>query len=231
MRINKWMTNAGICSRRETNRIIDQGRLKVNDQNIQHGQWLNVGDVISLDGQVLEAGPKVYLIYNKPPGVVCSMNPDIGGNIAEVFSFLPYVFPVGRLDKASQGLMLLTNDGALADAVLRDTNHHEKEYKVTVAQALTRSFLNTLAGGVDIFGQMTRPCQVIKQDTNTFHIILTQGINRQIRKMCKKFGYDVIRLERVRFVTLALEDLGDLAWRHLTHEELSRLKAQVAYGA
>lgn len=224
MRINKLMSNAGICSRREANNLIEQGRVIVNGQVCSPGKWVEWTDDILFDGIKIEEIEKSYLLYNKPVGITCTMNKSIEGNIIEALNYAGYVFPVGRLDKLSEGLILCTNDGDLADRVLRDEYEHEKEYIVTVDKEFDDSFLDTLAAGVEIFGVQTRPCKVKRISRDTFTIILSQGLNRQIRKMCKKYKYIVTKLKRVRIVNLHLGDLKVGEWRHISCEELSVLR-------
>lgn len=227
MRINKLMSNAGICSRREANKLIEQGRVIVNGEICTPGKWVEWSDDILFDNQKIEMIKEVYLLFNKPIGITCTMNRDIKGNIIDSLNYDAYVFPVGRLDKESEGLILFTNDGELADRVLRDEYEHEKEYIVTVDKNFDDKFLETLANGVEIFGVQTKPCKVKRISCDTFSIILSQGLNRQIRKMCKKFKYNVIKLKRVRIVNLNLNELEIGKWRHLSEDEIRILKSIV----
>lgn len=224
MRINKLLSNAGICSRKEANSIIEQGRVTVNGEPCIPGKWVEWEDDIRLDGVPVEKAEMVYILYNKPVGVLCTLDKSIKDNLLEHMDYDGYVFPVGRLDKESEGLLLLTNDGDLADKVLRAEYEHQKEYIVEVDKVFDDSFISTLSGGVEIFGQMTMPCDVYRINENTFRIILVQGINRQIRKMCKKFGYNVTSLKRIRIVNLSLEGILEGSYRHATNEEIKKLQ-------
>jgi len=227
MRIGKLMSNAGICSRRETNNLIEDGRIVVNGELCTPGKWVEWDDEILFDGEPVKKQEDVYILLNKPPGILCSTDTSLKDNIVDYLNYPAYVFPVGRLDKESEGLMFMTNDGELANNVLRAEYEHEKEYIVTVDQPFDDGFLETIAGGVEIFGTQTRPCKVTPIDDTTFNIILSQGINRQIRKMCKKFGYNVIKLKRIRIVNLNIEGLESTKWRYITDEEIKELRAIV----
>lgn len=224
MRINKLMSNAGICSRKETNRLIEAKRITVNGKLCRLGQWVEWTDEILFDNKKVEKRADVYILLNKPKGIVCSSKPDLVNNIIDYLDYPDYVFPVGKLDKASEGLMLMTNDGELANKVLSADYEHEKEYIVSVDRAFDDLFLENLSKGVDIFGIQTRPCQVKRLDDTTFNIILSQGINRQIRKMCKKYGYNVVKLKRIRIVNLKLDAIDFDKWRHVTEEEINELR-------
>ncbi|MCK8058043.1 MULTISPECIES: pseudouridine synthase [unclassified Fusibacter] len=224
MRIGKLLSNAGICSRRDANRLIDEGRVYVNGERCIPGKWVEWTDEILLDGEPVKMLERIYILLNKPKGILCSSNRSLENNIIDYLNYDAFVFPVGRLDKESDGLILMTNDGELANSVLRDEYEHEKEYLVSVDKEFDDDFLTILSGGVEIFGTMTRPCTVIRVSHDTFRIILSQGINRQIRKMCKKFGYEVTRLKRIRIVNMKLGDLPTGEWRFVTAEELEKLK-------
>lgn len=229
MRINKLLSNAGICSRKEANTIIEQGRVTVNGEPCIPGKWVEWEDDIRLDGVKVEKAEMVYILYHKPVGVLCTLDKSIKDNLLEHMDYDGYVFPVGRLDKESEGLLLLTNDGDLADKVLRAEYEHQKEYIVQVDKPFDDEFLKTLAGGVEIFGQMTMPCEIFRIDEHTFKIILVQGINRQIRKMCKKFGYNVTRLKRIRIVNLCLDGISEGSYRHASEEELQILREKTCF--
>lgn len=228
MRINKLLSNAGICSRKEANNIIEQGRVTVNGEPCIPGKWVEWEDDIRLDGVRVEKAKFVYILYHKPVGVLCTLDRNIKDNLLEHMDYDGYVFPVGRLDKESEGLLLLTNDGDLADKVLRAEYEHQKEYIVEVDKEFDDNFLKTLSGGVEIFGQMTMPCDVFRIDDRTFKIVLIQGINRQIRKMCKKFGYNVIKLNRIRIVNLTIDGIDEGAYRHATDEEIRILREKTS---
>lgn len=224
MRINKLMSNAGICSRKDVNKLVEDDRIMVNGKPCFLGQWVEWDDVILFDGKPVKMKDRKYILFNKPVGITCTSDSNVSDNIINYINYPDYIFPVGRLDKESEGLMLLTNDGDLSNNVLEAEYEHEKEYIVTVDKKFEVEFLVKLSQGVEIFGVMTRPCKVKKIDDISFNIILSQGLNRQIRKMCKKFGYNVVKLKRVRIVNLLLEDLPIGKWRYLTPKELKELK-------
>lgn len=226
MRINKLFSNLGICSRRETNRLIEEKRIIVNGVLCEPGQWVEEEDEIFLDGQRVKPKSKVYIALNKPVGVTCTAAEDVKDNIISYMNYNQYIFPVGRLDKESQGLIIMTNDGVLSNKILESDNLHEKEYVVTVDKGFDNDFINKMSAGVDIGEVVTRPCKVEKINNNTFKIILTQGLNKQIRRMTKAFGYTVIRLERVRIMNINLDDIEYGDWRNITEEELKVLKKQ-----
>ncbi len=230
MRINKYLSNLGYCSRKEANNWLEAGRIFVNGQLGFPGQWVEPTDDIRLDGEPIVARALVYLLLNKPPGITCTADESVNDNIIAFLNYPDYVFPVGRLDKASQGLMLLTNDGELANQVLEAENGHEKTYVVTVDRAIDELFLTGMSNGVEIDGKVTKPCKLNAIDMHTFEIILSQGLNRQIRKMCQVFHYKVLKLERTRIVNLELNDLALGSWRNVTQEELDTLKATIKAG-
>lgn len=224
MRINKLLSNFGVCSRKEANRLIEAGRVKVNGVLAIPGQWVELEDEVLIDDIPIKEREKIYIVLNKPVGVTCTAAKDVSGNIIDFINYPEYIFPVGRLDKESQGLILLTNDGELANKILEADNHHEKEYLVKVDKILTEEVIENMAKGVEILGKKTRPCVVEKLDDYTFKIILTQGLNRQIRRMTKAFGYNVIMLERVRILSIKINNLEYGKWRYLTNEEINYLK-------
>lgn len=225
MRINKLLSNFGYCSRRDANRLIEAGRVSVNGVKGILGQWVELEDVILLDGCPLEQQPRIYLLLNKPVGVTCTAESKVSHNIIDYINYPQYIFPVGRLDKDSQGLMLLTNDGDLAHEILESEHEHEKVYHVTVNKPLTQVFLDNLAKGVLVDDVMTRPCVVNQLSENQFEMVLSQGLNRQIRKMCQGQYYQVIKLERVKILNLELGNLEQGKWRLVSSEELANLKA------
>lgn len=227
MRINKLLSNYGYCSRKEANEWIRNNRIHINGTLAFPGQWAEESDEILLDGERLEKKKKVYLAFHKPPGLISTREESVEENIMSFLNLPFYVFPVGRLDKESEGLLLLTNDGDWAHEILSAENHHEKEYLVTVDRPLSESSLKTLAGGVDIRIGQTRPCQVEKVTEDTFLIILTQGLNRQIRRMTKALGYQVTFLKRLRILNLTVQDLKPGQWRHLSEEELITLERKL----
>ena len=229
MRINKYFSNLGICSRRETNRLIEEKRVIVNGVLCQTGQWVEEYDDILLDGERVKAREKIYIALNKPVGITCTAAENVKNNIIDYMNFGQYIFPVGRLDKESQGLIIMTNDGVLSNRILEADNLHEKEYIVTVDKEFDDNFIEGMSAGVDIGEAITRPCRVTKVSNNTFNIILTQGLNKQIRRMTKAFGYTVTKLERVRIMNIKVDNIEYGKWRNLTDEELKKLKEDSGY--
>lgn len=229
MRINKYFSNLGICSRRETNRLIEEKRVIVNGVLCEPGQWVEEYDDILLDGERVQAKEKIYIALNKPVGITCTAAENVKNNIIDYMNFGQYIFPVGRLDKESQGLIIMTNDGVLSNRILEADNLHEKEYIVTVDKEFDDNFIEGMSVGVDIGEAITRPCRVTKISNNTFNIILTQGLNKQIRRMTKAFGYTVTKLERVRIMNIKVDNIEYGKWRNLTDEELKKLKEDSGY--
>lgn len=229
MRINKYFSNLGICSRRETNRLIEEKRVIVNGVLCEPGQWVEEYDEILLDGERVKAREKIYIALNKPVGVTCTAAENVKDNIISYMNYGQYIFPVGRLDKESQGLIIMTNDGVLSNKILEADNLHEKEYIVTVDKIINDDFINKMANGVNIGDVITRKCKVNKIDNNTFNIVLTQGLNKQIRRMSKAFGYTVIKLERIRIMNIEIDDIPYGEWRKLTSVELEKLKELALY--
>ena len=224
MRINKFLAESGACSRREADAWIAAGRVTVNGVVAELGTRLAEDDQVAVDGRPIDAKPRrVYLALNKPVGVECTTDRDVPGNIVDFVGHRERIFPIGRLDKDSEGLILLTNDGDVVNHVLRAENAHEKEYVVAVDRPLTPEFLAGMAGGVPILGTVTNPCRVSQVGRNTFRIVLTQGMNRQIRRMCEHFDYTVRRLQRVRIMHIRLGELPIGKWRNLTPEEVRGL--------
>ncbi len=222
MRLNKFISETGICSRREADAWISAGRIKLNGAVATLGSQVNVGDTVLLDDQPLNARPKrVYLALNKPRGITCTTERHIDGNIVDFIAYPERIFPIGRLDKDSDGLILLTNDGDIVNDILRVEHAHEKEYHVTVDKPVTDAFLTGMTRGVRILGTLTRPCTVTRLAPNQFSIILTQGLNRQIRRMCAVFGYHVRRLTRVRIMHIPTGSLKTGQWRRLTDHEIA----------
>jgi len=205
MRINKLLSNYGICSRTEANRLIQENRIIVNGQYCIPGQWVEEEDAILLDNEVIKPKHKIYIALNKPVGITCTAADTVESNIINFMNYPEYIFPVGRLDKESQGLILMTNDGELANKILESENEHEKDYIVTVNKPFDDFFVKGMSEGVKISEVTTRPCKVNRVSDDTFRIILTQGLNKQIRRMSKSFGYTVVRLERIRIINIRVE--------------------------
>ncbi len=224
MRLNKYISSTGVCSRREADAWIEAGRVSINGAVATLGTQVNDGDQVCVDGRPLATGPRrIYIALNKPVGITCTTERDIPGNIVDFIGHKERIFPVGRLDKDSEGLILLTNDGDIVNEILRVENAHEKEYEVTVDRPVTEIFLNGMASGVRILGTVTKPCEVRRIGPATFRIILTQGLNRQIRRMCSFFGYKVVKLQRIRIINLTLAGLKVGQWRELSEAEVAGL--------
>jgi 23S rRNA pseudouridine2604 synthase len=227
MRLNKFISETGICSRREADAWISQGRVRINGQPAELGTQVGEGDRVEVDGKlVAQRNDTVYLALNKPVGITCTTERHVAGNIIDFIGHSQRIFPIGRLDKDSEGLILLTNNGDIVNELLRSENNHEKEYVVTVDQPLSEEFLEGMAAGVSILGVRTKPCRVRKIGKNVFGIVLTQGLNRQIRRMCAAFGYEVRRLQRVRIVNIRLDGIKVGQWRNLSAAELQGLLPQ-----
>lgn len=226
--LNKYISDTGYCSRREADKLIEQGRVCINDIVARKGNRVNADDKVYLDGELLKVKPKpIYIALYKPVGITCTTDQRDPDNIIDFMAFPQRIFPVGRLDKMSEGLILLTNDGDIVNKILRAGNYHEKEYIVTVNKPIDDSFVKTMATGVPILETVTRPCKVKAIDKHTFSIILTQGLNRQIRRMCEFLGYKVNTLKRIRIMELTLEGLEYGKWRLLNQAEVDRLMALV----
>lgn len=224
--INKYIASTGLCSRREADRMLEAGRVKLNGAAAQKGNRVAPGDTVEVDGKPLSEKPAtVYLALHKPAGITCTTDQRDRTNIIDYLNYPERIFPIGRLDKASTGLLLLTNDGDIVNQILRVENAHEKEYIVTVDKSINRYFLQQMAEGVPILGTMTKRCEIQKLGPKKFRIILTQGLNRQIRRMCERLGYEVRTLKRIRImnVRLAEQPVGEL--RELREDELEVLKA------
>ena len=224
MRLNKYISETGLCSRREADARIEAGRVTINGVVATLGTQVASGDVVCVDGKPVGGQERhVYIALNKPIGITSTVEPHIAGNLLEVVKYPQRIFPIGRLDKDSEGLLLLTNNGDIVNEILRSENEHEKEYVVTVDRPVTEIFLNGMASGVRILGTVTKPCKVRRVGAGTFRIILTQGLNRQIRRMCSFFGYKVLKLQRVRIINLQLGDLKPGQWRQLEAQEVRGL--------
>lgn len=230
MRINKFISETGICSRREADEIIKSGRVTINGVIAELGSTAEIGDNVCIDGKPLGVKKNnVYIALNKPVGITSTTERHIKGNIVDFVNHKERIFPIGRLDKDSDGLILLTNDGDIVNKILRAENNHEKEYIVTVNKTVTDSFLKGMASGVKILGTKTKPCIVKRAGEKVFKIILTQGLNRQIRRMCAVFDYKVVRLQRIRIMNIHIGKLKVGQWRDLTEKELSELMKTIEY--
>ena len=225
IRINKYLSERGFCSRRKADQYIIQGRVTVNGKTIGLGEKIFNKDQISLDGEIISVKKKtqIYIAFNKPRGVVCTTDSKREkNNIIDYINFPSRIFPIGRLDKPSEGLILLTNDGDIVNKILRARNNHEKEYEVAVNKPITKEFIEAMKKGVPILGVVTKKCKAKQIGKKTFKIILTQGLNRQIRRMCEYLGYEVKQLKRIRIMNIKLDvKLGE--YRSITSSELKQL--------
>lgn len=225
IRINKYLSQCGICSRREADRMLEEGRITLNGKMLQKGAMVSAGDTITVDGKVISGPAKeIVIAFHKPRGIVCTTSKKEPDNIIDYIHFPERIYPVGRLDKESTGIILLTNNGQMMDDILRGRYEHEKEYEVTVDHPVRETIWDAMEQGVPILDTITKPCRIINRRGIHFTVILTQGLNRQIRRMCEYFGYRVRKLKRVRIMNIRLGDLAEGQWRYLTEEELKELK-------
>ncbi|MBK7571065.1 MAG: 23S rRNA pseudouridine(2604) synthase RluF [Bacteroidetes bacterium] len=228
-RLNKFLSELGFCSRREADRMIEQGRVLVNGAIPELGTKVTTDDVITVDGKPLNAKPKlVYLAFNKPVGITCTTDTNIKDNIVDYIQYPSRIFPIGRLDKPSEGLIFLTNDGDIVNKILRAGNNHEKEYVVTVDRPISADFIRLMSDGIPILDTVTKKCFVKMESKFVFRIILTQGLNRQIRRMCEALNYEVTKLKRVRIMNVSLDGIKIGEWRYLTTEEMNTINEMVA---
>lgn len=230
-RLNKYISESGMCSRRAADRYIEQGNVFINGRKAKVGDQVYFGDLITVNGQTIE--PKevdnsILLAFNKPVGVTSTTEAGVKSNIVDYVNHSERVFPIGRLDKDSQGLIFMTNNGDLVNKILRAGNNHEKEYLVTVNKPLTDQFITNMAKGVPVLGVMTKKCKVTKESPFIFKITLIQGLNRQIRRMCEHFGFEVTKLERIRIMNINLKGLPVGEWREFTPEELTEIHNMIA---
>ena len=224
IRLNRFLSDAGLCSRREADRLIEQGKVIVNHEVAVMGQKVTIDDVVEVNGRVISRDEEqIVIAFNKPVGVECTTDTENPDNIVDYIGYPKRIYPIGRLDKRSQGLILLTNDGSLVNHILKASNYHEKEYVVTVDKPVNDAFLNQMSSGVKILGQTTRPCKVTQVNKHTFHIVLTQGLNRQIRRMCEVLGYRVQKLKRIRIMSVHLGNLPIGQYRNVTDRELKEI--------
>lgn len=228
-RINKYLSEIGHCSRRDADKLVNQGRVMINGRLAETGIRVQSGDQVKVDG-VLVSGEEeeaIYLAFNKPPGVVSTTDSNEKNNIIKYINYPKRIFPIGRLDKESEGLIFLTSDGDIVNKILRARNNHEKEYEVSVNRPITSDFIEKMAGGVPILGAVTKKCKIEQLSKKSFKIVLTQGLNRQIRRMCEYFNYEVTALKRTRIMNVKL-DLPSGDWRDLSEQEISAIKSLVA---
>lgn len=225
-RLNKYISETGFCSRREADKLIDAGRVTINGKTPEMGTKVLPGDDVEIDGKPVRSKEKpIYIALNKPTGITCTTERDIPGNIVDFIGHHKRIFPIGRLDKPSDGLIFLTNDGDIVNKILRAGNNHEKEYVVRVDKPITGEFLKKMASGVPILDTVTLPCKVEKETKFSFRITLTQGLNRQIRRMCEALGYEVFKLRRVRIMNISLDGIPNGKWRYLSDEEITEILA------
>lgn len=224
MRLNKYISQTGVCSRRVADQWIDSGRVKVNGVMPELGLKVSDDDVVTVDGKPLKVKPEtVYIAFNKPVGITSTTDLKDPCNMIDYLDYPDRIFHIGRLDKDSEGLIFLTNDGDIVNKILRAENNHEKEYIVTVDKTISDKFIKDMASGVKILDTVTLPCFVEKINKKTFKIILTQGLNRQIRRMCETLGYEVVRLKRIRIMNVLLDGIPYGKWRYFTDNELNEI--------
>ncbi len=230
--INKYISSTGICSRREADRIIMNGRVRINGKVAQLGNRVQEGDQVTLDNKLLKhRAEKVYIAHYKPKGIVSTTDSKERKNIIKYIGFPQRIFPIGRLDKDSEGLILLTNDGDIVNKILRAGNRHQKEYLVWVDKPLNQNFVQKMEGGIPILGKITKKCKVEITGPNSFRIILMEGMNRQIRRMCSYLGYEVTRLKRIRIMNIDLKGLEYGKWRELQPSEIRTLESQLQHSS
>jgi 23S rRNA pseudouridine2604 synthase len=231
IRLNKFISDSGVCSRREADKYIEQGHIFVNGKRASIGDQVSKYDKVMLNGNpiVAKTGTDfVFLAFNKPVGIISTTEIGVKESIIDYIGYHERIFPIGRLDKESQGLIFLTNNGDIVNKILRAGNKHEKEYLVTVNKPVTEDFILKMGNGVPILGEMTKKCKVAKESVYSFRIVLIQGLNRQIRRMCEYFGYEVVKLERTRIMNITLKGLPIGEWRQLQQEEMDLIMAEIA---
>jgi 23S rRNA pseudouridine2604 synthase len=224
VRINKFLSETGFCSRREADKLIEQGRVTINGIVPEMGTKISMNDEVRVNGKLVRENRKkrIYLVFNKPAGIECTTNQEVKDNIVDYINYKERIFPIGRLDKASEGLIFMTNDGDIVNKILRARNNHEKEYIVTVNRPITDRFIERMANGIPILDTVTRKCKVEQVSKFVFRIILTQGLNRQIRRMCEYLDYEVTALKRTRIINISL-DVPIGRYRELTNKEIEEL--------
>ncbi len=226
--LNKYISETGICSRREADKWIESGRVRLNGEVAVRGNRVAHGDTVTLDGKPLQNKTEsVYIVLNKPAGITCTTDTKDKSNIIDFIKHPSRIFPIGRLDKPSTGLIILTSDGDIVNEILRVENDHEKEYVVSVDKIITDEFLQRMSDGIPILGTLTKKCEIRRESARVFTIILKQGLNRQIRRMCEFLDYKVINLKRIRIINIHLGNLKSGQWRNLSSSELYELKKHV----
>lgn len=225
IQINKYISNSGFCSRREADKLVEDARVTINDDIALPTSRVQTGDIVAIDGEKIKSKQRpIYIALNKPIGVTSTTDMSDKTNIIRFMNHPKRIFPVGRLDKDSEGLILLTNDGDIVNKILRSSNNNEKEYVVTVDKELTHEMIKQMGTGVRILGEVTKPCYIRQEGQRRFRIILKQGLNRQIRRMCETFGYKVKTLKRIRIMHIHLGNLATGKWRYLTPQEMDELE-------
>jgi len=225
IQINKYISNSGFCSRREADKLVDDARVTINEDIALPTSRVQAGDVVAIDGEKIKSKQRpIYIALNKPVGVTSTTDMSDKTNIIRFMNHPKRIFPVGRLDKDSEGLILLTNDGDIVNKILRSSNNNEKEYVVTVDREITHEMIKQMGSGVRILGEVTKPCYIRQEGQRRFRIILKQGLNRQIRRMCESFGYKVKSLKRIRIMHIQLGTLPTGKWRYLTPHEMDELE-------
>ncbi|GAC27701.1 pseudouridine synthase [Brumicola pallidula] len=227
-RLNKYISDSGFCSRREADALIEKGSVEVNGVVPELGTKVSLDDKVTVNGKLIEAvaedkTDRVYLAYNKPVGITCTTERKVQGNIIDAIGFATRIFPIGRLDKPSEGLILLTSDGDIVNKILRAENAHEKHYRVIVNRVVSDDFISKMSSGIPILDTVTKPCELRRAGKFGFDIILTQGLNRQIRRMCEYLGYEVTRLTRKRIMHVSLSGIKPGQYRHLTEAEMTQM--------
>jgi 23S rRNA pseudouridine2604 synthase len=227
-RLNKAISETGYCSRRAADKLIEDGKVKVNGETAGLGVKVTQNDAIAVNGQIItKEVENIYLAFHKPIGITCTTDTKVRGNIINYLNYPERIFPIGRLDKPSEGLIFMTNDGDIVNKILRSKNNHEKEYIVSVDKKISETFIKKMGNGIPILGTITDPCKVEKINHNTFKIILTQGLNRQIRRMCSYLGYEVQSLKRTRIMNISLDNLKPGKYRSFTEKELRTIEQLV----
>jgi 23S rRNA pseudouridine2604 synthase len=230
--LNKYISDSGFCSRREADRYIEECRVTINDKDAQKGNRVQDGDVVKVDGEsIKKKKTAVYLLLNKPKGITCTTDLKDKTNIVDFVNYKTRIFPIGRLDKLSEGLIFLTNDGDIVNKILRAGNGHEKEYVVVVDKTIHTDFINKMRNGVKIPGATTQKCFVKQESEHRFRIILTQGLNRQIRRMCEALGYRVTSLKRVRIMNISISGLQSGKWRYFTPQEINAINEMLQHSS
>ncbi|WP_411992478.1 23S rRNA pseudouridine(2604) synthase RluF [Agarivorans sp. DSG3-1] len=235
-RLNKFISDSGFCSRREADKLIEQQRVTINGSKPELGTKVQPGDKVAVDGKLIKAiasnkSDRVYIAYNKPIGITSTTELHVKGNIIDAIGHKQRIFPIGRLDKPSEGLIFLTSDGDIVNKILRAENAHDKEYVVTVDKPLSERFVERMSRGVPILDTVTKPCKVRVNSKFVFTIILTQGLNRQIRRMCEHLGYEVTKLKRTRIMNVSLDNLRPGQWRNLTEAEMAEINQAVTHSS